>query len=680
MKLKVSILLFTFLAFLKPVSAIVLPYGKVGKIIYDLKSGTYDVFDGQVQVLRGGFSSARNYEKLLISKEYGQASYAKESIKDAFGPGTKHIVVLKHAGWPDMKQVFYTYPGRSYFLCEVAIQGGNLQSNQLIPLQGNILSMGNPGLLTSLFVPFDNDAFIRYDTKILNPGAENISSEVGALYNNTSRKGIVTGSVTHEVWKTGVRTWRDDNDVLSMGVTTGYTARDLTRDQLPHGAISGRSILSARVFFGAFTDWRRGMEDYAKANRLAEPPIVFKWDKPTPVGWNSWGVIQDKISYDKATKVVDFFADDLKGFRNGGTAYVDLDSYWDMMLNGGLEGDYSKLKAFADYTKKRGLKPGVYWAPFTDWGFNSGGNRRAEGGQYNFAELWTKVGHGYHDFDGARALDPTHPGTQQRIKLVIGKLKECGFEMIKIDFLGHAAAESDHFYDPAVKTGMQAYKVGMEYLIKQLDSKMLVYAAISPSMASGRYIHARRIACDAFKSINDTEYTLNSLTNGWWQTWLYDYLDADHVVFNDASAGENVARMLSAFVTGSVLLGDDFSTAGPWTEGVKRLVQNPALLELIKDGKSFIPVEGNKGQQASELFIKSVKNVHYLAIFNYSKAPKSFPLSLKKLGLSTKVNWSAVDLISKKSALFSEQTTIEVPAGNARIFKLTLPPAISDQF
>jgi alpha-galactosidase len=671
MKLKFAFLTLATFLILNPAFSIDLAFGKTGRIVYDLKLGKFDVFDGNVQLLNGGFSSAVSREKTFSSKEYGAGSYSKISVKDAFGIGIKHVITLKHKGWPDMKQVFYTYPGRSYFLCEVEIQGSALQSNELIPLEGKILSMGNPESLTSLFVPFDNDAFIRYDTKTLNPGAENISSEVGALYNNTSRRGVVAGSITHEIWKTGVKTWRDNNDVLSMGVMTGYTEKNLTRDVLPHGTLTGSSILSARVFFGAFADWRIGMEDYAKANRLTEPPIVFKWDKPTPVGWNSWGVIQDKISYEKATKVVDFFADDLKGFRNGGTAYIDLDSYWDMMLNGGLEGDYSKLKAFADYTKKRGLKPGAYWAPFTDWGFGSGGDRRAEGGQYKFGELWTKIGTGYHDFDGARALDPTHPGTQQRIKLVIGKLKDCGFEMIKIDFLGHAAAESDHFYDPSIKTGMQAYKVGMEYLLKQLDGKMLVYAAISPNMASGRYIHVRRIACDAFKSINDTEYTLNSVTNGWWQTYLYDYLDADHVVFNDASEGENIARMLSAFVTGSVLLGDDFSTSGQWTERVKRLVQNPALLEIIKDGKSFRPVDGSKGQQASELFVKSIGGVHYLAMFNYSKEPKNYPISMERLGISSKTNWTAFDLIDWKSEIFNTQTTIQVPAKSARIFKLT---------
>ena len=52
---------------------------------------------------------------------------------------------------------------------------------------------------------------------------------------------------------------------------------------------------------------------------------------------------------------------------------------------------------------------------------------------------------------------------------------------------------------------MQAYKLGMEHLIKELDGQMLVYAAISPNLATGRYVYMRRISCDAFKTIENNE-------------------------------------------------------------------------------------------------------------------------------------------------------------------------------
>ncbi|MDB5015068.1 MAG: alpha-galactosidase, partial [Daejeonella sp.] len=548
MKLKILFFLTFTLTISVKVYALDIPYGKSGKIVYNLPSGTFNIFENSVLILKNGFSTIKNHDKLISSKDYNQNTYSKINFKDGFGTGVKFTIFLKAKGLPDLKQVFYTYSNRSHFMCELELSGQALSSNQIMPIQGEIVIANKVEKeeLRSLYVPFDNDTFISYNTPILKADTIIYSAEVSALYNNTSRKGIISGSLEHGNWKTGIKTSEDNHGVISLDVINGYTEKSLTRDDIPHGNISGTIIKSSKIFFGFFKDWRTGMDEYAKANRLVEPPIVFKWNQPTPIGWNSWGVMQNKISFKKASQVVDFFADSLKAFRNEGIAYIDLDSYWDKMIKGGLEGDYSELKAFADYTKKKGLKPGVYWAPFTDWGFKGGANRKAEGSSYTYGEMWTKIGSGFHDFDGARALDPTHPGTQKRIALVIGKLKDCGFEMIKIDFLGHAAVESDHFYNPKITTGMQAYKLGMEYLIKQLDSKMLVYAAISPSLASGRYIHSRRIACDAFKSIKDTEYTLNSVSNGWWQTYLYDYLDADHVVLATETEGANRARMISA--------------------------------------------------------------------------------------------------------------------------------------
>ncbi len=460
-------------------------------------------------------------------------------------------------------------------------------------------------------------------------------------------------------------------DQLSeLAIFGGYTDEKVTRDKYEHGAISGSLLKSPRVLVGYFTDWRIGLEAYGKASRSTDKPYVFNWNKPTPFGWNSWGVIQEKISYDKAIKVVDFFANEIPQFRNGNTAYIDLDSFWDN-FTGGMSGDYTKLKAFADYCKSKGLEPGAYWAPFTDWGYQGGGNGEAEGSKYKFKEMWTKVNGTYHDFDGARALDPTHPGTKKRIDFIIGKLKACGFKMIKIDFLGHAAVESDSFYDKSVTTGMQAYKMGMEYLTDQLDGQMLVYAAISPSMATGRYAHIRRIACDAWKTIKDTEYTLNSVNYGWWQTYVYNYIDADHVVFATEIAAANRARLVSALITGSLITGDDFSSNGPWTGMAKQLLQNQDLLYIARSGKAFMPVDGNTNDESNELFVRKIGDYLYLAVLNFGSKSKTFPLSLSRLGLKG-TSYKAIEVFDNKEIKFAKAATITLAAADAKIIKIKL--------
>jgi alpha-galactosidase len=657
---------FVFNAGAKPPVVVNIAFGDAGNIRYNLKTGTFNVIQYGHEVFMDIYAVAMVNADTLSTKSYEIRQYNKIAITDGFGKGTRHTIVLTSPGKPMMKQVFYTYTGHNYFLTEICFQGAALKTNYMMPVTGHFKPLASNDV-RSLFVPFDNDTFISYNSKPFT-SASVMSAEVGTVYANDSRKGIIAGSVEHEVWKTGVET-QSNATAGHLKVWGGYTEDAVTRDKIPHGFISGNTVRSPKIFVGSFNDWRTGMEEYSKANRIAEPPFVFNWTKPTPVGWNSWGVIQEHISFDKTVKVANFFADSIPAFRTGNTAYIDLDSYWDMMVR---NGDYSKLKELADYCKSKGLEPGVYWAPFTDWGHGGGPDRIADGGNYKFGDMWTKTGNGYHDLDGARALDPTHPGTKARIAYVIGKLKVCGFKMIKIDFLGHGAIEANHFYDPKITTGMQAYKAGMEYLTEQLGNQMLIYAAISPSLATGRYVHMRRIACDAFKSIENTKYTLNSVSYGWWQTYLYNYIDADHVVFNDEKMGTNRARLLSALVTGTWISGDDFSKTGQWTERVKKYYQDKDLLELVKNGKAFRPVEGNTGTGASEIFTKQVGKTFYLAVFNYSKNEKVYTLNYQRLGLvATKIT-AVKEILQNNAIQLNANAELKLDGADAALYKFTV--------
>lgn len=201
---------------------------------------------------------------------------------------------------------------------------------------------------------------------------------------------------------------------------------------------------------------------------------------------------------------------------------------------------------------------------------------------------------------------------------------------------------------------------------------MLVYAAISPSMATGRYVHVRRIACDAFKSISETEYTLNSLTYGWWQTYLYNYLDADHVVLANESYGENKARTLSAVITGTLITGDDFSITGNWTTRAKELFQNMDLLKLVADGKAFRPLQGGTAKSAGEMFWKKKNGFCYLAVFNYGDSEKTFNPDLAKAGISPGRDFVTIDVFSGKHYHIGRDKEVKIPAKDVVLLKFKL--------
>jgi alpha-galactosidase len=647
-----------------------IPYGSGSEIIFNVKTNTYDVLAARTKIISNAYALVKNNGQSISSKDYDEVKFFQTAIADGLGTGKKYTIILTKPGLPTLEQVFYVYPGHDYFFTEVCLKGTGLRSNYMSPMVSNGVNINAKGDNRTLFAPFDNDTFIRYNAKSMKADVENTSSEVGAVYENQSRKGLILGSVEHTVWKTGILSKGKSDQLKELCIWGGYSDEKVTRDKIAHGYLSGNIVKSPKVFIGYFVDWRIGMEAYGKANRILETPYVFNWTKPVPFGWNSWGVIQEKLTFEKATRVVDFFAAEIPAFRNAQTAYIDLDSFWDN-FTGGMKGDYSKLKEFAEYCKSKGLEPGVYWAPFTDWGWKSKKEREAEGSKYKFSEMWTKVNGSYHDFDGARALDPTHPGTQRRVDYIIDKLKACGFKMIKIDFLGHAAAESDSFYDKSVTTGMQAYRAGMEYLVNRLDGQMLIYAAISPSLATGRYAHVRRIACDAWKTIKDTEYTLNSVNYGWWQTYVYNYIDADHVVFGTEAEGINKARLTSALITGTLITGDDYSSEGPWRGTARKWLQNEELLKIARSGLAFMPVDGNTGDKASELFVRKNNGYLYIAVLNYSTVPKQFNIPLRKLGLN-KESYLTTELFSRKDITISRSLKLTLKDADAAIFKVKL--------
>jgi alpha-galactosidase len=650
-----------------------MPYGANGVINYTVAGGTINVTQNSKSIYTGAKMAVTVNGKNYTAAGYKDSEFDKALFTDALGKGTHYTITFKQGGLPTIIQSFYTYSNLDYFITQTEVEGKDIATNYIAPLTAGKIDFEAAKNLHTVFVPYDNDAFISYESKPLSTITKNNSAEVGVVFNNTSREGFVIGSLEHTVWKSAVQT-KNENNAVTLSAWAGYSEKEVTRDSIPHGMVKGSKVASPKFFVGHFADWRTGMEAYAKANRAVEKPFVFNWDKPTPVGWNSWGVLMDKINYENTTQVADFFATEIPHFRVGNTAYIDLDSFWDNMVKGGFTGDFAKVKQFADYCKSKGLEPGVYWAPFTDWGWKNGPDRKAEGSDYTYGEMWTKTGNTtYFDFDGARATDPTHPGTLKRVDYVINKLKACGFKMIKIDFLGHAAAESTSFYDNNVTTGMQAYRVGMEHLVKALDGKMLIYAAISPSLATSRYAHMRRIACDAWKTIEHTQYTLNSVNYGWWQTYTYNYIDADHVVFADESEGENRARLISAVITGTLITGDDYSKQGNWSIRAKQWLENKELLKIVANGKAFRPVEGNTGKKTSEAFVQKIGDTWYLAVFNYDKAQKEYNLPLERLGIDPGP-YGLFDILNKKSLNIKENAIVlSIGGKDAHLFKITKP-------
>ena len=228
---------------------------------------------------------------------------------------------------------------------------------------------------------------------------------------------------------------------------------------------------------------------------------------------------------------------------------------------------------------------------------------------------------------------------------------------MKIDFMAHGAYESDSHYDPSVHTGVQAYNQGMAFIDSVAGGKLWINLSIAP-LFPANYAHSRRIGCDAWADIGNTEYTLNALTYGWWLDRVYHYNDADHIVMEGVSDGENRARLTSSAITGLFFLGDDLSESGnPDTrERVLRTATNPRINEMARRCKSFRPVG----------------DALYLAVFNFGEHSACKRLPLRRLGLSESRDYDLTELWSSDKMKACHILETEIPAKDVKIFLFNL--------
>ena len=439
------------------------------------------------------------------------------------------IVTSTGTGLNTIKQ-YFVFDQNDSFLTRLEVDGTALKSDWMGPVvvdTSGYVDIGSYGDDRALFVPFDNDSFVRYNAMPIN--SSTISYEVGAFYDNTTRNGLVMGSVTHDTWKTGVYfKGTSSNSLINLNVYGGVVSSQTRDVATKHGQVTGNVILSPLVFVGFGTDWRTTMEDFANEN-IAQAPRL-QWSGGVPFGWNSWYGIGTSINYNDAITVSDFIQANLQSnnFNNNGTIYVNLDSYWSNL-------DPSQLYNFVQTCQANGQKAGIYWTPFVWWGAATNAtNTQVEGSSYHYSDIALRTTNGsFQSIDGGIALDPTHPGTKQRMDYYIAEFQEWGFQYLKLDFLTHGALEGVH-YDPNVTTGIQGYNEGMRYLLNDIGTNIFISESIAPIFPY-QYGHSRRIACDTSTFISETAYEMQSVTYGWWISGrLYQYNDPDMMKFSGA--------------------------------------------------------------------------------------------------------------------------------------------------
>lgn len=603
-------------------------------------------------------------------------------IADPFGMGKKVTVTSNTADGITVTQHYFLY--NDYILTEFSIESQQeLASNYMAPIRSNSeVSFLPANSNRALFIPFDNDGFVRFGSYNFNSGetpSSSTSYEVGGLYNDDTRQGLILGSVEHSDWKTGVVAYTSNNNKITAmevygGITSEYTRdtyyknsgdnykdkgfnNNKTNTPTPHGKLRGKIIKSPKVFIGYFSDWRTGMETFGDVNAIVAPKAI--WDGDKPFGWNSWGVLQGDINYQNASETAAFIKNELKEFSNGSNnVYIGLDA------GGGKLDDEGKMEVFISECKARGQKVGGYMNTFVSWGDDP-------------YDVCLKANGEYIRFDGAYALDPTHPSVLAGIKSGIESHIAKGYDFVKIDFMSHGAVEADSYYDKTVHTGMQAYNKGMQEIYKYAAGRIYVNLSISPIFPA-QYAQGRRISCDAWNTIDHSKYVLNCLSYGWWLDRIYHYNDADHVVLRGASEAENRSRITSSILTGIFILGDDFSdTSANAIIGkarAKKFLTNPEIIRIARQCNAFRPVDSAPGgnEEAARNFYATVADTMYIAAYNYYTTGSAInrEMNFERLGLQKGTEYIVRELWGNTESVKTDTWSESIPLKDVKLFKI----------
>jgi hypothetical protein len=152
---------------------------------------------------------------------------------------------------------------------------------------------------------------------------------------------------------------------------------------------------------------------------------------------------------------------------------------------------------------------------------------------------------------------------------------------------------------------------------------------------------------------------LNSLTYGWWTSKNLYITDPDHVVFGDKadlgarSVVEGKSRLLSAIISGGMILDSSRLADDPQGQQLAEAVySNRPWFSVAAKNKTFRPIEGDTGDKATNVFVRSSTHGAYVALFNYDeKHPQtiSIPLDRVEKTLSSATSVAIIDVASGAS-------------------------------
>jgi hypothetical protein len=479
---------------------------KYYQINIDLQKGTFDIYDGKGSVIllyavsKAVFSHGDSSKEIWTSDPDLVRTVEGSSLSDSLGKGLKLKIKCKGFNIPvTLATVFYLYKDISFVNISSSLgYDGEMPGPAQIFTEISVTEIDpviasfekNSGLFInsdpSALRIMDNGYDIYFDIDFnLNPlgwiqsilfGPGQSSNWNVAVYDPQSGKSFLSGFLTFEraaglmmvdyVSEQSI----DDPDTKRKSLSL-FSGRNIYQ---PYKKVQKDEILASEIMtidFNAETP-AQGLEDYAKRISAYHGKKPWSLDKSVPSSWNSWGGGSGSGGYGQDINEIlilinlNLMEAELKPF---GMDYFCIDDGWQKAYgdwetnserfpqHSGMDG----MQWMAMEIKKKGLKPGLWIAPFTVYE-DSDVFKNHPDWMLQISDMGKAIVP-----KGTHAVDLSNPEVQQWLKGIFKKIVvDWGYEWIKLDF-GYYTLLGKDYYEKGFSSA-EAYRTGMKIVKEAL--------------------------------------------------------------------------------------------------------------------------------------------------------------------------------------------------------------------
>ena len=279
--------------------------------------------------------------------------------------------------------------------------------------------------------------------------------------------------------------------------------------QLPPG-----SALSATFLVLAGSDPLRLLTDYGDAIAEQCPPRCG----PPIVGWNSWdyyaGAIQRRDMDENLDAAMECFGDQVTHFV--------IDEGWECQW-GVWQANWKfseGLEAFCCHVKEKGKAPGLWTAPFLVNSYTPLYRDHPElfACDEDGSPRVTQMGYG-----PMAVLDTTHPRVIELLVETFSRLRACGVEYFKIDFLVNLL-DCVRFHDPTIPRG-EIVRRGVEAIRRAIGDEAYLLVCGAPFESVVGLAEGARVSGDIHTYWGHLKRNARSVSSRFWmhgRLWTND--------------------------------------------------------------------------------------------------------------------------------------------------------------